>query len=67
MGWHIDGGLRFNQIFYGVIRMIISSLLGAVALFLKFGPYIVGLKICTSAVDIATTYAKNKITKGDAK
>ena len=47
-----------------MILMIVSSLLSAAALFLKFGPYIVGLKICTSAVDIVATYAKNKITKG---
>ena len=50
-----------------MILMIVSSLLSAAALFLKFGPYIVGLKICTSAVDVMATYAKNKITKGDAK
>ena len=47
--------------------MIVSSLLSAAALFLKFGPYIVGLIICTSAVDVVSTYMKHKITKGDAK
>lgn len=40
------------------------GLAGAVALFVKYAPYIIGIKICTSAVDVATTYVKHRITKG---
>lgn len=46
-----------------MIGMIISSLLGAAALFIKFAPYIVGIKVCTSMVDVAVTYVKHRITK----
>jgi hypothetical protein len=43
-----------------------TGLAAAAALFLKYAPYIIGLKICTSAVDVVTTYVKHRITKGDA-
>lgn len=46
--------------------MIVSSLLGAAALFIKFAPYIIGLKVCTSSIDVAATYVKHRIkTKSD--
>ncbi|WP_281364216.1 hypothetical protein [Paenibacillus planticolens] len=43
---------------------MITALTAAAALFLKYAPYIVGLKVCTSAIDVATTYVKHRITKG---
>jgi hypothetical protein len=42
-----------------------TGLAAAAALFLKYAPYIVGLKICTSAVDVAATYIKHRITRGE--
>jgi hypothetical protein len=45
--------------------MIVSSLIGAAALFIKFAPYIVGIKLCTSSIDVAATYIKHQITRGD--
>lgn len=41
-----------------------TGLAAAAALLLKFGPYIIGLKVCSSLVDIGTTYVKHRITKG---
>lgn len=44
--------------------MIASSLIGAAALFLKFGPYIAGIKLITSGIDVVATYVKHRITRG---
>lgn len=43
--------------------MMAASLTAAAVLFLKYGPYIVALKVCTSAIDVASAYIKHKITK----
>lgn len=40
------------------------GLAAATALFLKFAPYVVGIKVCTSAIDVITAYVKHRITKG---
>lgn len=46
--------------------MLTTGLVAAVALFLKYGPYIVGIKLVTSGIDVAATYVKHRITtKGD--
>lgn len=37
---------------------------GAVALFIKFAPYVLGMKVCTAAVDVVVTFIKHRITKG---
>lgn len=42
--------------------MLITGLTAAAALFLKYGPYIVGIKIVTSGIDVAATYVKHRIT-----
>ncbi|CAH1230607.1 hypothetical protein PAECIP111891_06696 [Paenibacillus allorhizoplanae] len=44
--------------------MFITGLTAAAALFLKFGPYIAGIKLVTSGIDVAATYLKHRITKG---
>lgn len=44
--------------------MITAGLVGAATLFLKFGPYIVGIKLFTSGIDCVATYVKHRITKG---
>lgn len=44
-----------------------TGLAAAAALFLKFGPYVVGLKLCTSMIDVAATYVKHRITRGDGQ
>lgn len=43
--------------------MITSCLIAAVTLFFKYAPYIIALKLCTSIIDVAATYAKHRITK----
>ncbi|MFD0697495.1 hypothetical protein ACFQZT_25805 [Paenibacillus sp. GCM10027628] len=40
-----------------------TGLAAAAALLIKIGPYVIGLKVCTSLVDIGTTYVKYQITK----
>jgi hypothetical protein len=42
---------------------MITGLTGAAALFLKFAPYIIGIKICTSTIDVVTAYVKHRVTK----
>lgn len=42
--------------------MFMTGLVAAAALFLKYGPYIVGIKIVTSGIDVAATYVKHRIT-----
>lgn len=39
--------------------------LGALALFVKFAPYVIGMKLCTSVIDIAVAFVKHRISKGD--
>lgn len=39
-----------------------AGLAAAAALFLKYGPYVVALKLVTSAIDVAATYVKHRIT-----
>lgn len=39
------------------------SIAAGAALFMKFAPYVLGLKVCTSAIDIVATFVKHRITK----
>jgi hypothetical protein len=51
-----------SEKFIEVIEMI-TGLTGAAALFLKFAPYIIGIKVCTSTIDVVTAYVKHRVTR----
>ncbi|MGO4496451.1 hypothetical protein AB4114_11195 [Paenibacillus sp. 2RAB27] len=42
--------------------MFTSGLTAAAVLFLKYGPYIAGIKLVTSGIDCVATYVKHRIT-----
>lgn len=44
-----------------------TGLAAAVALFMKYAPYLIALKLCMAAIDIGVTYVKHRITRGEGR
>lgn len=63
MGRNADGGIYVSQILIDGAVIGMTGLAAATALFMKFAPYVIGIKLCTSAIDLAVTYVKHRITK----